>query len=170
MQKEINIEKIKNDAENVFNQGGFLCSEAVVYSIRNNIAPEMPEAFVASASGFPLGVGRSKCMCGAITGGIVALGYFFGRVQPTNPTDPKSLKCINLSYELQDSFKQNHKANCCYIHLKDVEFGSDEHKAQCAAFTGEMAAKTAEIIARELKLNIVQTAKQNTAAAAGGRN
>ena len=168
MLKEISIEKIKSDAEEVFKQGGFYCSEAIVHSIRSNIAPEMPEAFVASASGFPIGVGGSQCMCGAVTGAVVALGYFFGRVQPTTPTDPKSLKCIALAYEVQDSFKKNHKVNCCHIHLKDIEMGSDEHKAQCAAFTGEMAAKTAEIIARELNLNVVDTAETKIAAAVGG--
>jgi C_GCAxxG_C_C family probable redox protein len=155
VKKEISIKRIRHDAEEVFNQGAFLCSEAVVYSIRNNIAPEMPEAFVASASGFPVGVGGAGCICGAITGGVLCLGYFFGRVQPTTPTDPKSLKCIKLAYELQDSFKNKHKVNCCHVHLKNAEAGSSEHKAKCAALTGEMAVKTAEIIARELKLNIL---------------
>ena len=156
MVKEVCIEKIKNDAEEIYRAGELLCSEAVVYSIRKNIAPEMPKAFVAAASGFPIGVGRSQCMCGAITGGVVCLGYFFGRVQATSPTDPKSLKCITLSYELQDSFKKNHKVNCCHVHLQNVEQGSAGLVSQCVSFTGEMAAKTAEIIARELGLNVVQ--------------
>lgn len=155
MNKEISISKIKQDAEEVYAQGGLYCSEAIVHSIRSNIAPEMPEAFVSAASGFPVGIGASRCMCGAITGSVVCLGYFFGRVQPTTPTDPKSQKCIALSYELQDSFKQNHKVNCCHTHLKNVEPGSVEQKAQCGGFTGEMAAKTAEIIARELNLKVI---------------
>ena len=155
MLKDISIEKVKRDAEDIYKDGGLLCSEAVVHSIRSNIAPEMPEAFIATASGFPIGVGRSNCMCGAVTGGVLCLGYFFGRVQPTTTTDPKSVKCLALANELQDSFKQNHKVNCCHVHLKNVEFGSEEHMAQCVAFTGEMAAKTAEIVARELKLNVM---------------
>ena len=165
MLKDISIDKIKHDAEEIFKEGGFYCSEAVVHAIRNNIAPEMPEAFVASASGFAIGTGKSKCMCGSVTGGVVCLGYFFGRVQPTTPTDPQSLKCLALAYELQDSFKQNHKVNCCHVHLKGIEVGSDEHTAQCAGFTGEMAAKTAEIIARELKLNVVQGTGEKAATA-----
>ena len=153
--RDIDIEKVRRDAEEVFGLGSLCCSEAIVHSIRNNIAPEMPEALVASASGFPIGVGRSQCMCGAVTGGVVCLGYFFGRIQPTTPADPKSQKCLELAYELQDSFKKNHNVLCCHVHLKNVEMGSGAHNAQCAAFTGEMAAKTAEIIARELKLNAV---------------
>jgi len=35
------------------------------------------------------------------------------------------------------------------VHTKGMDMASGEHKAQCVAFTGEMAAKTAEIIERE---------------------
>jgi len=156
MNKEINIDKIKREAEEIFRLGGFYCSEAIVSSIRKNIAPEMPIELVAAASGFPIGVGRSKCMCGAISGAVIALGYFFGRVQPTTPTDPKSQKCIQLAYELQESFRKNHDGVlCCHIHVKDLDLANGEHRPQCIAFTGEMAQKTAEIIARELKLKQV---------------
>ena len=156
MNKEINIDKIKREAEEIFRLGGFYCSEAIVSSIRKNIAPEMPIELVAAASGFPIGVGRSKCMCGAISGAVIALGYFFGRVQPTTPTDPKSQKCIQLAYELQESFRKNHDGVlCCHIHVKDLDLANGEHRPQCIAFTGEMAQKTAEIIARELKLKLV---------------
>jgi C_GCAxxG_C_C family probable redox protein len=121
MQKSIDMEKVRREAEEVFSEGGLYCSEAVVHSIRENMAPEMPEALVAAASGFPIGVGRSQCMCGAVTGGVVCLGYFFGRVQPTTATDPKSQKSLILANELQDSFKKNHKALCCSVHNKGLD-------------------------------------------------
>jgi len=149
MLKSINIEKIKKDAEEFYMSGEFYCSESIVASIRENLAPEMPVELIAAASGFPLGVGRSKCMCGAISGAIICLGYLFGRTKPSAPTG----RCLDLSYELQESFRNNHKgALCCSIHLKGLELGSKEHKEQCASFTGEMAVKTAEIAVRELGL------------------
>jgi len=133
--------------------GGFYCSEAIVSSVRKNIDPDMPIELVSAASGFPIGVGRSKCMCGAISGAIICLGYFFGRTQPSTITDPKSQKCMELAFELQESFRKNHNGVlCCHIHVKGMDLASGEHKAQCVAFTGEMAAKTAELIARELGL------------------
>ena len=156
MVSEINIQRVKEDAEEVFRLGGFYCSEAIVSSIRKNIAPDMPEQLVAAASGFPVGVGRAKCMCGAVSGAVISLSYFFGRTQPSTPTDPKSVKCMELAYELQDSFRQNHKGVlCCSVQTKGMDMASGEHKAQCVAFTGEMAAKTAELIARELGIKIV---------------
>ena len=153
MIKEVNVKKVREEAEEIFRLGGFYCSEAIVSSIRKNIDPDMPIELVAAASGFPIGVGRSRCMCGAISGAIIVLGYFFGRVQPTTPTDPKSLKCMKLAYELQESFRNNHQGVlCCHIHVKDLDVANGEHRPQCIAFTGEMAQKTAEIIAREFNL------------------
>jgi len=158
VKKEIRVKQVQTDAEEVFRIGGFYCSEAIVSSIRKNVDPDMPIELVAAASGFPIGAGRSRCMCGAVSGAIIALGYFFGRTTPKapSPTDPQSKKCLDLVYELQESFRQNHKGVlCCHLHVKGMDMESGEHKAQCVAFTGEMAAKAAEIIARELDLSVV---------------
>lgn len=151
MSREERIQKVKDDAEELFRSGGFYCSEAVVASIRKNIAPEMPEELIASASGFPVGVGRSKCMCGAVSGAVISIGYLFGRREPSSPADPKSQNCLKLANELQESFRNNHKGVlCCHVHTRGMDMASGEHKNQCVAFTGEMAAKTAEIALREL--------------------
>jgi len=153
MKNEVNIKQVQYDAEEVFRIGGFYCSEAIISSIRKNIDPNMPKSLIAAASGFPIGVGRSKCMCGAISGAVIALGYFFGKEKSTDGTNQKSME---LAHELQESFRQNHQGTlCCHIHVKGMDLASGEHKKQCVAFTGEMAAKTAEIIARELELKLV---------------
>jgi C_GCAxxG_C_C family probable redox protein len=151
----VDVAKVKEDAEALFRAGNFYCSEAIVASLRRNIAPEMPEALVAAASGFPVGVGRSKCMCGAVSGAVIGLGYFFGRTEPSTPQDPKSVNSLKLANELQESFRDNHKGVlCCHVHTKGMDMASGEHKTQCVSFTGEMAAKAAEIIARELHLAV----------------
>ena len=153
MLKEISIIKVREDAEEAFNQGNFRCTEAIVYSIRKNIDPDMPIEMIAVASAFTVGVGRAKCMCGAVSGAIICLGYFFGRTQPK---DPKCEKCLDLAGELQKSFRDNHKGVlCCHVQTKGMDMASGEHKVQCVGFTGEMAAKAAEIIARELELTVI---------------
>jgi len=154
MKKEVSIKQVRYDAEEVFRIGGFYCSEAIVSAVRKNFDPSMPAELIKSASGFPIGVGRSRCMCGAISGAIIALGYFFGRSEPGS--GPKSDKCMELSYELQEEFRRNHKGTlCCHIHIEGMDILNGEHKKQCVAFTGEMAAKTAEIIARELDIKLI---------------
>jgi C_GCAxxG_C_C family probable redox protein len=143
------IEKVRADAEEYFRRGNFYCSEAIVASVRDNLAPDMPESMIAAASGFPVGVGRSKCMCGAVSGGVLSIGYVFGRTGPSSPADPKSVKTLELANELQQVFRDSHRVLCCSVQTRGMDMASGEHKAQCVKFTGEMAAKTAEIITRE---------------------
>ena len=156
MLKKVNVKKVRAKAEEIFRLGGFYCSEAIIYSIRKNIDPDMPPELVSAGSGFPIGVGRSKCLCGAISGAVVCLGYFFGRSRPTSPDDPAIRNCLELTGELQESFRKNHQGMlCCHIHVKGLDVQNGQHRPQCIAFTGEMAQKTAEIIARELNLKQV---------------
>jgi C_GCAxxG_C_C family probable redox protein len=155
MEKTISLKKMREDAEKIYREGRFYCSEAVVSTIRDNIAPEMPEALIAAASGFPVGVGRARCICGAVSGGVIALGYFFGRTEPSSAEDPKSVNAIKLAGELQDSFRKAHNGVlCCYIHTKGEYLKAGKLQEQCIGFTGEMTAKTAEIIARELNIEV----------------
>jgi len=139
------ITQVCQDAEDAYS-GGLQCAEAVVHAIRKNLAPQMPEALVSAASGFSVGVGGGGCLCGAVSGGVLALGYFFGRTFPTTITDPQSQKTIVLAHELQEAFKAKHSVLCCHVLTKGLEIDSTEQRAYCAAFVGSAAAITAEII------------------------
>ena len=146
---KINLNAIKMEAEQLYRDGDYYCSEAIISTIRKYFDPNMPEQAIAMGSGFPVGIGGSLCICGAVSGGVIALGYFFGRVAPK---DVKVQKAMALSKELHDSFQNNHKVLCCRILTKGMKLGSAEHLKQCVAFTGEVAVKTAQIIARELNI------------------
>lgn len=145
---EVSISKIKKDAEDLF-RGGFFCSEAVVSSFRTNFGLDLPEEIVAMASGFPVGIGRSKCLCGAVSGAVMGLGIFFGR---TKQGDPKVEKNLAVAKELHDYFKEANGKNalCCRILTKEFDMGKGEHKEQCIHFTGIAAEKAAQIVCREL--------------------
>ncbi|MGH4121816.1 MAG: C-GCAxxG-C-C family (seleno)protein [Clostridium sp.] len=149
MKNQVSIKKIRRDAEESFRKGDFFCSEAIVSSIKNNFEIPMPDEMIAMASGFPIGIGKSKCVCGAVSGGVMCLGYFFGR---TTGGDSKVQNTLKLANELQESFKNNHKVLCCKVLTHGMDMASGEHKAQCISFTGEIAEKTAQIIVRELGL------------------
>jgi C_GCAxxG_C_C family probable redox protein len=148
---KVNIDTIREDAEQLYLNGDYYCSEAIISVIRKYIDPNMPGQVVAMGSGFPVGIGGSMCICGAVSGGVMALGYFFGRV---NPKDVKVQKAMALSKELHDYFQNKYSVLCCRVHCKGMELGSQVHMEQCAKFTGDIAAKTAEIIARELMLYV----------------
>jgi len=146
---KINIKILKDEAEQLYLTGDYYCSEAIIATIRKHFDTSMPEQAIAMGSGFPVGVGGAMCICGAVSGGVIALGYFFGRV---SPKDDKVNKAMELSKELHDFFKSKNKALCCRTLCKGMEFGTQIHMEQCARLTGEVAVKTAEIIARELNI------------------
>lgn len=150
MNTSIDIGQLRRDAENHYRDGDYFCSEAIVAAVRKHIDPDIPESAIAMASGFPVGVGGSRCICGAVSGGVMCLGYFFGR---TLPGDPRVNKAMELSQELHNSFQTNHKVLCCRVLTSGMELGSPEHMAQCISFTGEVAEQTARIIARELGMD-----------------
>jgi len=147
MVKKINNKDIRKVAEGYYANGDYYCSEAIVATIRNHFDKDMPIEVIAMASGFPVGVGGAKCICGAVSGGIVCIGYFFGR---TEPKDPKVNKTLELAKELHDYFATKNKVLCCSVLTRDMTLGSETHMKQCISFTGDIAVKTAEIITREL--------------------
>ena len=145
--KEI-IERIKQKAESYYRNGDFYCSEAIIKSIKDEFNVDISDRVIAMASGFPVGIGGSGCTCGALNGGIMALGLFFGRETEKNP-------CVNhtmqLSKELHDDFKKTYKSTCCRMLTKGMALGSEEHMKKCISLTGDLAEKTAAIIIRELE-------------------
>jgi C_GCAxxG_C_C family probable redox protein len=154
MLKTINLRQIREEAEELYRSGKFFCSEAIVYTVRKYIDPDMPLNTIAMASGFPVGMGGSQCVCGAVSGGVMCLGHFFGRTEASNE---KVKKAMALSKELHNYFQSAHKVLCCRILTQGMELGSSVHMKQCISFTGEIAVKTAEIIARELSLTLDST-------------
>jgi C_GCAxxG_C_C family probable redox protein len=142
----MDLEKIKQTAEDYYRSDDFHCSEAVVKTIKDAFQLPIPDDVISAASGFPVGMGGAGCTCGALAGGVMALGLVFGR---TLPKDTKVDKAMKLSRELHDVFKKNHKSTCCRKLTRYMIMGSSRQMEQCIAFTGEMAQEVARIIDRE---------------------
>ncbi len=159
IKQEISVKKVTEDAENYF-RSGYFCCEAVMASIRDNFELDVGKEVIAMSSGMAVGAGRSGCICGAVNGGILALGLFFGRTEPNGPKDPQVVKCMELTHELHEWFKVANGKNstCCRVLTKEFDMGKGEHKEQCIRFTGLCAGKVAEIVARELNLKNIDNA------------
>ncbi len=142
----IDLDKIKSTAEQYYRSGDYYCSEAVVKTIKDAFQLPVPDAVIAAASGFPVGFGGAGCTCGALAGGILALGLVFGR---TAPKDARVAQAMKLARELHDIFKKRHKSTCCRKLTRYTIMGSYRQIEQCIAFTGEVAEETARIILRE---------------------
>jgi len=90
MTTNVDLEKLQKDAVDIFNQG-FACSESVIYAIKENFELDMSDDAIAMSSGFPWGLGGGGCICGALAGATMCIGYFFGR---KTPGDPKINRCF----------------------------------------------------------------------------
>ena len=147
MRKDVDIAAIRSNAEAYYRNGEFFCSEAIVKAIKDGFDLSLSDDVIAMASGFPVGMGGSGCACGAVAGGIMALGMFFGR---TVAKDQSVNKAMRLAKELHDGFQERHSCICCRGLTKGMQLGSPVHMEQCISFTGEVAESVAKIIVREL--------------------
>ncbi len=143
--KEKYLEGIRETAETYFRKGEFFCSEAVVQTINDALGKPYSDDVVKLASGFPIGLGKAGCLCGAVSGGEMALGMVYGRVhgETMNP------KMFEKSKGLHDFIKDQYKSTCCRVITKEWagdNFQSPERKSHCITITGRVA----EWVAREL--------------------
>lgn len=137
------IKEIRECAESYYANADFFCSEAVLKAVVEGFDRELSHEVLAMSSGFPVGIGGAGCTCGALNGGVMALGYFFGRSMAKGGEVRKAMK---LSRQLHDKFTELNRCTCCRMLTKGMEKGSAEHKKQCVRFTGEVAEEVSQII------------------------
>ncbi len=143
--KQTYLNEIKETAEEYFRKGELFCSESVVKTINDALGQPYSEDVVKLASGFPIGLGKAQCLCGAVSGGEIALGMVYGRVhgESMNP------KMFDKAKELHDFTKDEYKSLCCRVITREWagdHFMSPERKEHCISITG----KIAEWVANEL--------------------
>ncbi len=134
------IADAKESAEGYFKRGEFFCSEAVLHSINELLGRPMPQEITKLASAFPIGIGKSMCLCGAISGGAMALGLAYGR----SHGEPMNSRMFPVAAALHDHVKAHYGSTCCRVLIKDFDFSSPERRAHCAKITGEVTAWVAE--------------------------
>ena len=124
-------ERCQLEAEALYRSGSHHCAEAVMEAIRKHFTPDMPESLVASVSGFGGGSG-SGCICGAVSGGTVAIGLVLHDKKAT----------AHVTKELHTWFRERYGVTCC----KTIR---QTHKGACPVLTGEVAGKIADMLARK---------------------
>lgn len=103
MNTNVDVDAMRKDAVEIF-QKGFACSESVIYAIKKGFDLDLSDDAIAMSSGFPWGLGDGGCICGALAGATMCIGYFFGR---RTPGDEAFLKCQRLTKEFHDAFKEH---------------------------------------------------------------
>lgn len=126
---DVVIEMCTCEADRDFYSGKYHCAEAVLAVIRTHFSPETPESVIALVSGLGKGSGVG-CICGAVSGGTIALGMAL-------PEDKE--RVVRLSKELHDWFKKTHRVTCCKVLL-------DKKTNTCPVSPGAVAGKIAEML------------------------
>ena len=104
---------------------GYSCSESIIKGAVD--AGLVPEELLPIATPFCAGI-SSGCLCGAIAGSQMVLGYLFGR----NNKNGNEVIAKAKAKEFMEEFKKNHKATCCRVLTSGLDMGSPERKAHCA--------------------------------------
>ena len=70
MQRAVRLESSAEKAGTLFD-GGYNCAQAVLQATTGRNDPEL----LAMAGAFGGGIGRSGCLCGAVTGGVMSYNF-----------------------------------------------------------------------------------------------
>ncbi|MEW6388565.1 MAG: C-GCAxxG-C-C family protein [Thermodesulfobacteriota bacterium] len=87
MQPEEVVERVKKKAKNLF-KTGLNCAECVLEAVLAEVDTGLPLASMCLMTGFGAGMGHFGDTCGALVGGIAALGAVYGRREI--PVSPKA--------------------------------------------------------------------------------
>ena len=102
---------------------GYNCAQAVLYSFKDDINITGDEA-LKLACGFGAGMGRKGEVCGAVAGGIIALGAKYGRGENDDKADTE--RTYSKTRELMDKFEAKHGAFVCRELLNGCDLSSEE--------------------------------------------
>lgn len=99
-------------AVSFFNEG-FNCAESVLMSMQEFLGLEMNPTM---ATGFGAGIGRKGSVCGAVTGGILAINLKYGRQKAE---DKESIeKAYSKAREFYNKFEEKMGSAICYDIIK----------------------------------------------------
>jgi C_GCAxxG_C_C family probable redox protein len=102
------------------------------------------------ATGFCSGQARTGGMCGAVSGGIMAIGLALGRTAPSDDINP----CYQAVRAFLESFSAQYQALSC-LELTGVHLGTPEGQAafrekeqikMCTDYVGEATRMVVEIV------------------------
>ena len=130
---------LKEKACDYFLNKGYSCSESVLAAAADTGL--IPDELINTGTGFSGGMG-SGCLCGAISGAQIIIGYLWGK----NKTN--TARAISKSFIEQ--FKSIHGGTCCRVLTsKFNDFHSKERKSHCVNMVESASMILDEIINKE---------------------
>ena len=157
--QETRIRQIRDRAENLFRTRQYHCAEAILVAMNRGFRGGLSESqAVALASGLTHGLGGSGCMCGAVSGAVLALGLLVGGDHPHRNRS----RVRRASAALHDRFKAAHGSTCCRVLTRKGEKAGRARFDRCGAFTGDGAEMAARLVL-EFRPELARTADPDVA-------
>jgi C_GCAxxG_C_C family probable redox protein len=100
-------DSVARRCETLFNSGMY-CAESVLQAVAESHGQKNP-VIPKIATGFCGGISRTSGMCGALAGGIMALGLLTGRASPHESKD----QCYALTHHLVHRFREKFGSTQC---------------------------------------------------------
>ena len=140
------------------------CAQCCLAGVFEALGVEIDDGLFMAATGLADGVGLTgDGHCGALSGGVLAIGYFFGRPSKEFGNMKKQIKACILAKSLHDMFVEKHGTCRCadlqeklagrFFNLYDPADMEEALAAgmpeKCAAVVGETAQMAAHIILAE---------------------
>ena len=125
-------------AAEYFNNG-YSCSESILMeAIENGL---VPKELLPVATSFSGGMG-SGCLCGAIAGSQIILGWLYGK----NNKNGNEMIARAKAKQFIEEFKKSHKATCCRVLTAGMDMASPERKAHCTNMVNDCSKILEEMI------------------------
>jgi len=134
-------EEIERTALDTYLKGGFHCAEVISKTIIDVFGTTQAVDIPKVASGFGGGMGLTKQdTCGTLIGGIIVLGYLYGRNIPGENIQTVA----GLAKAFRERFIEKNGSTRCPEILQ--KFGEQENMMKCKQMTAEVAGMLAELI------------------------
>jgi len=120
------------------------CAESVLRGVCLAQGIELPDIAKKMATPFGGGIGRAEDVCGALSGGVLAIGASIGRTRP----EEDRLKSYDTARELHKMFLKGFSSTSCKV-LNKSDFKSAEHRVRCGRIVEECTMFTLEVLRKK---------------------
>lgn len=140
---EVLIHQIKDRALGLYQTRQMLCTEAVLSAINNGLDGGLTkDQALAMAAPFSAAMGETGCLCGALSGAVMATGLMLGKDHVH--WHRKAMR--ENARRLHDEFKVVNGATCCRALTRKVRRDKKAHFQHCAHLTAQAAEMAARLI------------------------
>ncbi len=140
---ESRISAIQKLALDLYVTQKFWCSEAVLVALNRCLNGGLSDAqALAIGAPFSKAMGNSGCMCGAVSGAVMAVGLILGQSHPYRHR--RNLR--HSARRLHDQFISRYGSTCCRVLTRHVSQDKKALVAQCADHVAHAARMAAQLI------------------------